>query len=250
MHEHMQQDLTHPARRRWTWWRLLGDCVALGAVFMLATVSAGTLGRLFEAYLRPMGIHPPGVQYDGYLFSFAAIVTTIVCLPFAWWLARRREPDPTRFLGLTRVPPRAIAIACAVMLGVMMGADALARVVGVEPPEFMVDIYASGDSRILLFLAVGVAAPVLEEVLFRGYLFGALRALNVPLWIIALVTSVAFAVLHTQYDPFFMLAIFATGVALVWARIHFDSVVPSIAMHVMNNVLALIAVYLMASTPA
>lgn len=48
---------------------------------------------------------------------------------------------------------------------------------------------------ILAFLTLVIIAPLAEETLFRGYLYGKLRK-YAPIWLSMVLTSVAFAVLH------------------------------------------------------
>jgi membrane protease YdiL (CAAX protease family) len=77
-----------------------------------------------------------------------------------------------------------------------------------------------------------VLVPALaEELLFRGFAYSALRSLGVsPGWV-ALITAAAWAVVHVQYDFYWILVIFVGGLLLAEARRRTESIVPAIAMH-------------------
>ena len=95
-------------------------------------------------------------------------------------------------------------------------------------------------SRRLFCCARCVLAPLTEELLFRGVLFGWLRQRLSPSLTIA-ITSIAFAAIHA-YPPILPLA-FATGVALGWIRERSGSVAPTIVIHVVHNVLLVTFAY-------
>lgn len=89
--------------------------------------------------------------------------------------------------------------------------------------------------KILVFALLVVVAPILEEVFFRGYLFGKLRQ-KATLWLSILITSLLFAVLHGQVNvgiDTFVLSIFACLV--VEAK---GSLYPAVILHMLKNGLA------------
>jgi membrane protease YdiL (CAAX protease family) len=83
-------------------------------------------------------------------------------------------------------------------------------------------------------LAVGVAlmAPIVEELVFRGMLWDALRRTLSPyaVWIL---TSVVFAVYHM--DPVQAVALLFTALVLGWVRLRTGSILPCIGLHMVNN---------------
>lgn len=52
---------------------------------------------------------------------------------------------------------------------------------------------------ILAFFSLVIVAPIAEETLFRGYLYGKLR-LHVPIWLAAIAVSVTFGALHGSWN--------------------------------------------------
>jgi membrane protease YdiL (CAAX protease family) len=91
-------------------------------------------------------------------------------------------------------------------------------------------------TKVAITLAVAVAAPVCEELVFRGYLWAALERYLSAGWAFV-VTSLVFAFYHL--DPAQVVGVLPIGFALGWARWRTGSVWPSMVLHATNNTLAL-----------
>lgn len=92
----------------------------------------------------------------------------------------------------------------------------------------------------LLLLAAGVGAPLAEECLFRGLLYGALR--QSPLGAIgaAVTTAVTWAMLHTSYSVYGIVAILLIGLYLAYLRERTGSLLTPIICHgAYNSVIAI-----------
>jgi len=85
---------------------------------------------------------------------------------------------------------------------------------------------------IMAFLMLVIIAPLAEELLFRGYLFGKLRK-YAPLWISILITSLIFAVVHFAWNVGF--DVFALSIVLCLLRVVSGSLWPSIMLHMLKN---------------
>lgn len=89
--------------------------------------------------------------------------------------------------------------------------------------------------RVGMIFAVCVLAPVIEELIFRGFLFRAAeRASN--RWGAWVVSSVLFASYHV--DPVHVIAVLFTGFFLGWLRLRSGSIWPGMIAHAANNSLA------------
>ncbi len=94
-------------------------------------------------------------------------------------------------------------------------------------------------SRVLMILAVSIAAPLFEELVFRGTLWGLLeRALPAPA--VLLITSLIFAAYHI--DPIHVILVFPVGLLIGWVRMTSGSIYPAILLHFVNNTLAIVLV--------
>lgn len=118
---------------------------------------------------------------------------------------------------------------------------------GLIPPD--TDVYskllgqATWYTLLLNLILAGVLAPVVEETLFRGVIFGSLQA-YFGKWTSAVLSAVIFSALHFQAYGFFPR--FMLGMALVYLYDKYKSLYPAIGLHAINNIVAtLIAASLM-----
>lgn len=68
----------------------------------------------------------------------------------------------------------------------------------------------------LALLAIGVGAPLMEELIFRGFLFSALAQSRLGMPGASLVTSAAWTVLHASYSLAGLAEVFAIGLFFAW----------------------------------
>jgi membrane protease YdiL (CAAX protease family) len=88
-------------------------------------------------------------------------------------------------------------------------------------------------------LVTCVVAPICEEFLFRGFIFGALRNWRGP-WLAAILTGVLFGAIHVGSAPAVdLVPLGALGVILCAIRQWTGSLYPTIALHAFNNSIAL-----------
>ena len=92
----------------------------------------------------------------------------------------------------------------------------------------------------LIVVRACVLAPLAEELLFRGALFGWLRR-RLSAGLTILLTAALFAGIHMM--PLLLPITFLFGVAAGWVRERTGSTVPFFAIHVLNNVLMLAVAY-------
>jgi uncharacterized protein len=83
-----------------------------------------------------------------------------------------------------------------------------------------------------------VAAPVYEEIFFRGFLFeGILWSRLGPVGAVV-ITSLVWAGVHLQYDYFELSMLLIFGLVIGVARLRTRSIVTCIAMHFFFNLMA------------
>ena len=103
---------------------------------------------------------------------------------------------------------------------------------------------------LLAFIALVILAPVAEEALFRGYLFGKLRRIA-PFWVVMLISSVLFGALHLPGDGALQWNVaidtFALSLVLCGLREVSGSIWAGVLLHMMKNGLAF---YLLFINPA
>jgi membrane protease YdiL (CAAX protease family) len=88
-----------------------------------------------------------------------------------------------------------------------------------------------------------VLAPLGEELLFRGALFGWLRQ-RLSAWPTILLTAIAFAGIHAGVPTLLGLAL-VIGAGAGYVRERFGSVTPVVVVHVLHNVLLVLAAFVL-----
>ena len=187
-------------------------------------------------------------KYNGVMLSLATLLTTVLCVPLVLGIAKlKRGSRLAAYLAFNPVPLGTLGKWLGVTALFLLASDLLAVVLG-KPvvPEFMRAAYSTAEPVWLLWLAFVVAAPLFEEVFFRGFLFKGLEGSLKPTGAIV-ATSVLWAAIHTQYDMFGIGFIFVTGLLLGAARSRTQSMWPPLAMHVLTNAVACIEAGLLVS---
>ena len=116
------------------------------------------------------------------------------------------------------------------------------------PPQPIVGLFLAEKSTGLIYASSIIAAffgPVIEEIFFRGVMYNAVKRKIGVFWGIA-VTSVLFSFLHTHAATYFLvgfLPIAILGAVLAYLYEKTGSLVPSITLHVLNNVGSIIMVF-------
>ena len=106
-------------------------------------------------------------------------------------------------------------------------------------PEFMSEAYRTASPPALLWLALVVAAPLSEELLFRGLLFGGLVNTRIGFWGAAIITAASWAALHVQYEIVGIAIVALGGLIFATARHRTRSIYPCLAMHAAWNTIAM-----------
>jgi membrane protease YdiL (CAAX protease family) len=191
-----------PPRPRW---HPLARCVLFLVAFVVAQVLAVLLLKLvFRLAGRELG---NGSESLILVFAVTAPLLVLLTLPFLRWLDRRglaslgaRWPEGG--------PPRALRQAVAVPLSVLALLGLWLLLVEVLPAtDVQVDGVspaagtAGGLFELLLLLLGFLCQGGVEEWVFRGYMYHALKE-RWRWWVAALVTSAGFALLHAANPDF------------------------------------------------
>lgn len=155
-----------------------------------------------------------------------------------------RDRDPAELFGLRKMPvgkafARAAVWIVPAMVLVVMVAEAGAWLLhgvwpdmGPQPAVQMLEKSPSPVVRLALTVMAVIVAPLSEEILFRGFLFGVLKRYT-DTYFAALVSSLLFASVHTHVG--FFLPLFVLGVVFAAAYETTGCLLVSIFMHAMFN---------------
>jgi membrane protease YdiL (CAAX protease family) len=223
------------------------------AIMLVPWILVQLSSKLAQAGGSPVKHLAPGADALGGIVAFVAssFVECAFLLVPAYYVLSRREPgEPgwsvrrgVRALGVRRVDWRPAAGVVALGLGVIVGVNliyngliSLLHLHMQTNSDSLLQYAHSAPLTLLGYLAAAVlVAPICEEIFFRGFLFGGLTT-SLRLWPAALLSAALFGIAHVDAGSFPVL--FVIGIALAWARWRFGSLLPGIAIHACNNLLA------------
>lgn len=169
---------------------------------------------------------------------------------FFWGLARLRTPEVGQYLALRWPSVRQAALGVAAFTVFMIAQGLLARwLEASSDTKFMLDLVSSARAAHAMPLVVGavvIAAPISEELAFRGFLY---RTLELKFGGVAAIvlTALGWAALHVQYSLTAISVIFAGGLLFGAIRRYSGSLYLTMIMHALWNGAALAGVLLMTS---
>ncbi len=117
------------------------------------------------------------------------------------------------------------------------------------PPQPIVGLFLAEENLPLIFISSIIAAvfgPVMEEIFFRGVMYNAVKKKTGVFWAV-FITSVLFSFLHTHAMTYFLVGfvpITILGMALAYLYEKTGSLIPSITLHVLNNLGSVFMVFL------
>jgi membrane protease YdiL (CAAX protease family) len=196
----------------------IADALAGALILLVAWVSVGAFLRLRSGAAAPPAAPPPFEEVVANVGAIAGIAALSLAL-FAW-----REGGVAA-IGLPgRAPGSATRAGLTAFLGAFplyFAAEYASRAAfaafGAQPKLNPAAVLIAGEDSLLRVAALSATAafivPISEEVLFRGFIFGAIRRRSGPI-AAALASAVLFALVHPPLDwlPILILALALAGV--------------------------------------
>jgi membrane protease YdiL (CAAX protease family)/uncharacterized RDD family membrane protein YckC len=150
-----------------------------------------------------------------------------------------------RELGLRRFARSALGVAAVTYVAYLVFAVIYNGIVHPEQEDITRELGFDdgGFGAVAAGALVVAAAPLSEEIFFRGFMYGGLRR-RLPVWAAAVTAGAVFGLLHyTGPDSIGVVPQLAVlGVLLAWLYERTGSLWPPIILHVVNNALALVVV--------
>ena len=106
----------------------------------------------------------------------------------------------------------------------------------VSIPDMMEDTFIDMSHNPFGMLSIGLLAPVLEELLFRGAIQGCLQQVGKNPWTAIIIASLIFGIVHM--NPAQIPFAFLIGIMFGWLYYRTGSLLPGIIGHVLNNSVA------------
>ncbi|SEC21540.1 CPBP family intramembrane glutamic endopeptidase [Bradyrhizobium erythrophlei] len=232
-----------PPLRTWDFWETTFVTLIAYGVYMLA----GGLAATFVVGLQDGVAKMSPAQFQdfasqGRWFGPVIAIASPLTIAVLWIAIRKAGRGFAEYLALNW-PSRGEVVRALVISAIIMGAETLSGLlIGSEngtPDSFLI---VKGPGGLLaLLIAVCIAVPIMEEFIFRGFTFrGWSESFLGPTGAIVL-TSIAWAMIHTQYDWFGRFWIFVSGLALGHFRWRSNSTWLTAIAHSAMNIVAFLS---------
>lgn len=244
---HIQQPKGTTATPQRRWWLLIALPVWVYVAFWLAQLALLVLLSGVRAVLPLEQVSP--VLLSTVLSAVIYALTLVIAIWVPYVYRKRRTTrqqlavnDRPALLDILVSP--LVFVAYALLSGIVV-----ALCLGLfrfDTPQqelpFTQEMLGASWHYVLAFLTLAVVAPVAEELLFRGYLYGKLRA-QAPLWLAAVATSIAFGAAHlwapgSALQWLVAIDTFVLSLVLCAAREYTGAIWTPIAVHMIKNSLA------------
>lgn len=213
---------------------LVAAIISLVMLFTIVAVAAAAFGR----------VHSDSVGY--LLFGLAADIVLEACLfGIAVKLTAGRYPGGLKLLGWRLKPPSewlgwsglAVALSWAVLLGYVLLLKAL-RLDDLVPKSNVPNgIFDHRETLALAVFLTVVAAPIIEETFFRGFLFAGLRH-RFGFAGAATTSGILFALAH--FSPTLIVPFTVIGVIFAFTYWHTGTLLASLTAHMTFNLVSVL----------
>jgi uncharacterized protein len=207
------------------------------AFAVLAFVLGQAMGYAVLSLVKT--IDPGRVDTDGTAIAIYTLISNPVEIVTLVLAIQLLGTNALEYLGIDMPHRRDVAIAIAALAATIVAADAMTYALGKDMvPAFQIELHRTAreqGSLPWLWLAIIVAAPVGEELLFRGFLFRGF--VHEPRDAVPgiLIISLIWSMLHVQYDWFGASQVFVIGLLFGFVRWRTGSTTIAILMHVLLN---------------
>ena len=197
----------------------IGQCLGISGIMILASLILSPITFLSNSI---------GKELSMFIYYIAAIGITL-------WIAfmMRRKTTAKKSFNWTSPNDKIIPFIIIGTLGIAFGITS--PIIELIPmPDMFKDMFMElGKGKgIFPFLMVVLAAPILEEIIFRGIMLDGLLEKYSPLKSI-IITSVLFGIVHL--NPWQFVSAMAIGCFSGWIYYHTRNLTYSILIHAANN---------------
>jgi membrane protease YdiL (CAAX protease family) len=174
---------------------------------------------------------------NGTTVAYATLVSTVVCCSSIGGIITLKKGTTLKdYLCVYKVPIRQIALWFGIILIFGVFSNLILYSLG-EPiiQKWLLDVYKTAQPVWVLWIAVVVAAPLSEELFFRGFMFKGFQSSFLGITGTIMATSGVWASFHIQYDLAVIIDIWCLGIILGMARQITGSILTPLCLHTLFN---------------
>ncbi|MBD2181399.1 CPBP family intramembrane metalloprotease [Planktothrix sp. FACHB-1355] len=228
----------------WGLWVTIGfSGIVLSVVFFIQIV-------LTVAFLIFVMFQNPPINYEdfakelvynGNLLSLTTIISSLAGIGLIVLFVKiRKNITIENYLGLQKFTKKEAFIWLLFYSGYLAISYISSYLYKPQFPEFMEKAYKTASFLPAFYLALVLIGPLFEELLFRGFLFAGIKSSKLGATGAISITALIWAIIHLQYDLYFIVSLLFLGLLLGIARLKTGSIYIPIFLHSLNNMLAII----------
>ena len=233
------------------WAGHIRNILAILALIAWPLVSVFAIGGIIAGSVLYGGTSQLGITPDDSSALFQMVLSVMVYTVGAailliepYTIRRMSVAQIKKLVGLARRPVLRdlgfglLAWGAYMLLSTIAATAVKAYIPGVnldQEQEIGFQTLASGLDIFYAFLVIVIAAPVVEEFVFRGYLYGSLRS-KMPRWVAAIIVSVLFGAIHGQVNV--AIDTFMLSMAACYLREKTGAIWGGVVVHALKNSLA------------
>lgn len=234
--------------KKQVWAKIFGIILLLGWVFV-GLIGTEIIVGLAISWLLPADVlASPVVNATFSVIAYILGLILIVLVPSKVPKVRELVKSTRERLGLKGLPtwtdlglaPIGYTAAIALAAGLTALFSLFPWFNSSETQNLGYSIYMQGWERGIAFVELAVFAPMIEELIFRGWLYGNLR-IRVPKIVAILLVSLLFGLVHMQWNV--GVSVFAMSVVSCTLREITGTIYAGTLLHIINNVVAFYLVY-------
>ncbi len=163
-----------------------------------------------------------------------------IAILFILWRMKKRK-IPISNLGSLDTQKKPLFISIILLAVFLLIEEIYFYLLGIEMPESFIE-FIIAEPIFLGFISVVVVAPLLEEFLFRGFLYSQLKVSFLKEWGAVALSSLVWTALHFQYEIGILFFLFLFGLFLGYFRIKYNSLLIPVVLHMLNNLVAFLLI--------
>lgn len=230
-------------------WKTIFWVVLMLAWVFVALVGSEFLVAFIMTHILPTSILASPVANAGFsIVAYLLTVFLVIYLPTKIPKIRDSLKITRERLGLVGFPtwtdlglaPIGYVVTILIVMGLTLIFENFDWFNSNETQELGYSIYMQGWERGLAFIELAIIAPIIEELIFRGWLYGNLRV-KIPKSLAIFLVSLLFGIVHMQWNV--GITVFAMSVIACVLREVTGSIYAGTLVHIINNSVAFYLIY-------
>ena len=163
-----------------------------------------------------------------------------IAIFFILWRMKKRN-IPVSSIGSLEIQRKPLFISIFLLGAFLILEELYFYLLGIDMPESFIE-FMLAEPILLGFISAVVVAPIIEEFLFRGFLYSQLQRSFLGNWGAISVSSLVWTAIHFQYEIGILFFLFLFGLFLGYFRIKYNSLLIPVVLHALNNLLSFLLI--------